>query len=685
MMTRIRSPVHIRSPMATPVFKYLFLVALGLGATATSLSPEGITLSHEASRPVTQSARSNPPAKWYPIRGGSGYEISDPKQGLSVRVDTEQTTLAAGSAVEALRFTGYRPGERSTPLNARSLTIQNGQVRLNYGHGLTAWFRSTQRGVEQGFTLGREAESDSDEVELVFDIRGNLRAHLRTPQDLEFDDAGGRTRLRYTGVFAYDDQHRPLRSWMELTGHELRLAIATHGARYPITVDPLITTVTRFTDPDQIRGDNFGFSVALSADGSVALIGAFSAGANGSATGKAYVYTQTNGVWSTKPVVTWLDPRGAVLDKFGSVVALSASGTTAVISAADASYVYTASGGVWSATPVAVLADPGGNAFQDCFGCSIALSGNGTVILVGAFGTTVNGNSDVGRVYVFAQSNGMWSTSPVAILNTPDAVTGAVFGYSVAVSADGTVALIGSPQLFGVGQAFLFAAQSGAWLSRPIATLPDPLSNKLDAYGFSVALSADGMAALVGADNSNNYSGTAYLYNSIGGVWSVTPDSVFSDPDATSGDKFGFSVTLSGDATTALVGAIGYSGSGLGAEGKAYVFKEINGLWATTPTATATLVDPQPIALDQFGTSVALSSMGTVALIGAPQQPGVVPVGSPNNTGGPGQAYAFENSNDWGYGGTTASGGGSAFDWLCSAAFLTLLLKRKHAARHGPH
>lgn len=677
--------------MATPVFKYLFLVALGWGATATSLSPDVIILSHEASRPVIQSARSNPPAKWYPIGGGRGYEISDPKQGLSVRVDTEQTTLAAGSAVEALRFTGYRPDERSTPLNARRLAIQNGQVRLNYGRGLTAWFKSTPRGVEQGFTLGREAESDSDEMELVFDIRGNLRAHLRTPQDLEFDDAGGRTRLRYTGVFAYDDQHRPLRSWMELTGHELRLAISTRGARYPITVDPLITTVTQFTDPDQIRGDNFGFNVALSADGSVALIGAFSAGANGSATGKAYVYTQTNGAWSAKPVVTWLDPQGLFLDQFGTAVALSASGTTAVISSVTHVYVYTASGGTWSATPAAVLTDPGpAGGFQDCFGCSISLSGDGTVLLIGAFGTTVNGNSDVGRVYVFTQSNGMWSTSPVAILNDPDAVTGDVFGYSVAVSADGTVALIGSPQLFGVGQAFLFAAKSGIWPSRPIATLPDPLSNKLDAFGTSVALSADGMAALVGADNSNNYSGTAYLYSSTGGVWSVTPDTVFSDPDATSGDNFGFSVALSGDATTALIGAIG----ALGGDGKAYVFQQLNGLWATSPTGTATLVDPQPIisvdkfgdvSVDEFGTSVALTFTGTEALVGAPQTPLILPVGSPNNTGGPGQAYVFENSNDWGYGGTTGSSGGGGFDWLCSAAFLMLLLRRKRAGHHLLH
>jgi len=434
--------------------------------------------------------------------------------------------------------------------------------------------------------------------------------------------------------------------------------------------------VTQFKDPDQVRGDNFGHSLTLSGDGSVALIGAFSAGANGSATGKAYIYSQTNGTWNTQPAVTWLDPQGITLDEFGFPVALSANGTTAVIAAAGSGkvYIYSSSGGTWSATPVAVLPDPAGPT-QDCFGCSVAVSANGTVVLVGAFGTTVNGNSDVGRVYVFAQSNGTWSTSPVAELNDPSAVFGEDFGYALALSADGTVALIGTPQLSpGPGTVFIFVAQSGAWGLSPIATLSDPMSNVQDNFGSSLALSSNGTVALVGAYGSDKGSGTAYLYRSTGGVWSATPEASFSDPDAAAGDFFGYSVALSGDATTALIGAIGDLGSGTvgGAEGKAYVFKEMNGQWATTPTGTASLVDPYPIALDQFGTSVALTSTGTLALVGAPQTPGFVPVGTPNNTGGPGQAYTFDNSNDWGYGTTTSSGGGGAFDWLCSAGLLIL-------------
>ena len=662
--------------MATRVFKYLVLMAAGLGVMAMHEPLDTRVLSHEGCSQVAQCALANLPAQWQLIQSDRGYEIYDATQKLSVRVDAQQTVIVAGNAAGILRLVDYSSGQQITPTIAEKLARQNGQLRVIYGHGLTAWYRKTQRGIEQGFTLSKELSSNSNQVKLVFDIRGHLQVHLRTPRELDFNDAGGRTRLRYAGVFAYDGQHRPLRARMALAGHALTLSIATRGARYPITVDPLITTVTQFKDPDQVRGDNFGQSLTLSGDGSVALIGAFSAGANGSATGKAYIYSQTNGTWNTQPAVTWLDPQGITMDKFGFPVALSANGTTAVIAAAGNSqvYIYSSSGGTWSATPVAVLPDPAGIA-HDCFGCSVAVSANGTVVLVGAFGTTVNGNSDVGRVYVFAQSNGTWSTSPVAELNDPSAVFGESFGYALALSADGTVALIGAPQLSGVGRVFLFVAQSGVWRSTPIATLLDPMSNVLDNFGSSLALPSNGTVALVGAYGSDKGSGTVYLYRSAGGVWSVTPEASFSDPDAAAGDFFGYSVALSGDATTALIGAPGDQGSGAygGAEGKAYVFKEMNGQWATTPTGTASLVDPYPIALDGFGTSVALTSTGTIALVGAPQTPGILPVGSPNNTGGPGQAYAFENSNDWGYGGTaTSSGGGGTFDWLCSAGLLIL-------------
>ncbi len=656
------------------MFKYLVLVAAGLGVMAMHKPLDTRVLSHEGCSQVAQCALANLPAQWQLIQSDRGYEISDATQKLLVRVDAQQTVIVAGEAAGIMKLVDYSSGQQITPTIAEKLARQNGQLRVIYGRGLTAWYRETQRGIEQGFTLSKELNRNSNQVKLVFDIRGHLQVHLRTPRELDFNDAGGRTRLRYAGVFAYDGQHRPLRAWMALAGHALTLSIATRGARYPITVDPLITTVTQFKDPDQVRGDNFGYSLALSGDGSVALIGAFSAGANGSATGKAYIYSQTNGTWNTQPAVTWLDPQGITLDKFGSEVALSANGATAVISAPGSSrvYVYTVSGGTWSATPVAVLPDPAG-ATQDCF-CSVAVSANGTVVLVGAFGTTVNGTSDVGRVYVFAQSNGIWSTSPVAELNDPSAVFGEDFGYALALSADGTAALIGAPHPSGVGRVFLFVAQSGAWGLSPIATLSDPMSNVQDNFGSSLALSSNGTVALVGAYGSDKGSGTAYLYRSTGGVWSATPEASFSDPDAAAGDFFGYSVALSGDATTALIGAPGDQGSGAygGFEGKAYVFKEMNGQWATTPTGTASLVDPYPIALDGFGTSVALTSTGTIALVGAPQTPGILPVGSPNNTGGPGQAYAFENSNDWGYGTTTSSGGGGAFDWLCSTGLLIL-------------
>lgn len=655
--------------LKTALFSVLVLVA-GFGSADSSSATKARVLSPAAAKIVQWSPR------WRPTKSSGGYELSEPGQHLTAQVTRNRITLISGRDAETLSLVAYSANHIYTALAAGRIIEQNAALLEYDPHGLTVWYRGVARGIEQGFTLDRAPLHTGGELDLTVELRGNLRAYLRTPQDLEFDNAEGKPKLRYSGLFAYDSRHRPLAARMELIGHSLRIKITTQGARYPITVDPLVTSVTQFNDPDNSFGDNFGYSVALSADGSEALVGAFSASANGNdATGKAYIYLKSSGSWSPKPAVTWLDPANQTLDEFGDTVALSASGTTAIVSALSGVYVYSSTGGTWSTSPVAVLTDPTGNSnsFADCFGCSISLSEDGTMALVGAWSTTVNNNSAVGRVYVYSQNNGSWSTAPVAILNAPKTVANDYFGYSVALSSLGNVALVGAPQQFGgLEHAYVFTQKNGVWASSPTATFTDPLSNELDMFGGSVSLSADGTVALVGAYGSENVAGAADLYISSGGLWTTTPTAVFSNPDASGGGAFGFSVALSEDGTGALIGGSG----ALAGEGAAYVYKQLNGLWYTTPTGDSTLIDAHPVKDGVFGTSVALSSNATTALVGEPETPCSAPAGQPPPCGGPGRAFVFDNSNNWGYGnsgGSSSGGGGGDFNWLSSAILLTIL------------
>ena len=111
-----------------------------------------------------------------------------------------------------------------------------------------------------------------------------------------------------------------------------------------------------------------------------------------------------------------------------------------------------------------------------------------------------------------------------------------------------------------------------------------------DQLGNSVALSSDGNTALVGAVfadiGSNTDQGAAYVFVRSGSTWAQQAKLTASDGAAN--DQFGFSVALSSDGNTALVGAwLADIGSNTD-QGAAYVF-------AATPTPTATRT-PTPTA-----------------------------------------------------------------------------------------
>ncbi len=89
------------------------------------------------------------------------------------------------------------------------------------------------------------------------------------------------------------------------------------------------TEEDKLLSDDGVAGDRFGFSAAL--DGTLAVIGARSANAGAVASGAAYVFSESGGVWSQVVKLAANDPDDS--DDFGASVGLS--GTTAVSGAAQ--------------------------------------------------------------------------------------------------------------------------------------------------------------------------------------------------------------------------------------------------------------------------------------------------------------------------------------------------------------
>jgi hypothetical protein len=220
----------------------------------------------------------------------------------------------------------------------------------------------------------------------------------------------------------------------------------------------------------------------------------------------------------------------------------------------------------------------------DFAGNSVALSSDGTTALVGASGE----NCDTGAAYVFVRSGNAW-TQQAAFTNGD--TTRDYFGHSVALSADGNTALVGANGAPGVA-ACVFTRSGNTWSAA--VKIPNP-TTQYDGFGYSVALSGDGKTALIGLIGA-----TAYVFTLQNGAWTEQQNlltSKFTVAD------YGDAVALSGDGNTALVADYVANGNG-----EVAVFTRSGGTW--------TEHSPLSGQSDFFGFSVALNGDGTTALVG---------------------------------------------------------------------
>jgi len=164
----------------------------------------------------------------------------------------------------------------------------------------------------------------------------------------------------------------------------------------------------------------------------------------------------------------------------------------------------------------------------------------------------------------------------------------------VALESYGSTALIGAHGKGSFkGAAYVFIRSGTTWTEQQQLTPSDPLVN--DFFGYSVALSSDGNTALIGA----HVKGAAYAFTRSGTTWSqqqqLTPS------DGAAGDRFGCSVALGSDGNSALIGAYGKNSY----TGAAYVFTRSGSTWSQQNKLTAS----DAAANDNFGYSVALGGM----------------------------------------------------------------------------
>ena len=580
-----------------------------------------------------------------------GFQAANPIQHLGIGAGGAGVLLHAPRGLElglSLRAVGY--GRTLRALNAAA---PNGAAnRVTYAHaGVGEWYVNGPLGVEQGFTIARApAGAVNGALTLAIAVSGNARASLAADgQSVTFTGVHGGS-LRYGGLSVSDASGRALRSWLALEGGELLLRVDARGARFPLRVDPMVEGPEAKLSPHGKEGEDAGLSVALSADGNTALVGA----PNGEvAGGVVWVFTRSGSVWQKSGELMMSAPESETSEcvegsegepseegnecGFGRSLALSANGDTALIGAprqsvqvpakdpevpweteaisqAGAAWVFTRSEAGWTQAAELTSPDPGA---KDHFGRSVALAGDGETALVGAPAE----HAGQGRAWVFTGSGSSWAAQGGALAGAGEQGEG-YFGRSVALSGDGRIALVGAPGDGGyLGAAWVFEYTGSVWQERG-PKLTGGGEGPEGHFGYSVALSEDGSTALVGARDDEG-KGAAWVFARSVWTWIEQGPKLVGGGEA--GEQFGYSVALSVSGNSAVVGAP-HADAG---RGLAWLYERSGTNWGAAVRKLEGSV--MEIGRARFGTSVAMS----------PDDGETVLVGGPNESGKGGAAWVF--------------------------------------------
>ena len=336
--------------------------------------------------------------------------------------------------------------------------------------------------------------------------------------------------------------------------------------------------------PDELGdGDQFGYSLALGADGDTLAVGAITEDSNSrsigenqqddtlDASGAVYVFARAGETWSQRAYLKASNSEAG--DLLGFAVALSADGTTLVASSYD---------------------EDGGSRAID--------------------GPDDNLRAASGALFVFEFDGGAWRET--AYLKGSRSERTDQLGYAVAISDDGDTIAGGagdedcllpgvnppgcdndSPEEIGaniwVGAAYVFVRQGNTWTEQAFVKASNP--RPYNSYGVRLALSGDGDTLAVTAyledeattgvhgsgpapfltvpyldawrerGNQADESGAVYLYSRVDGDW--TQRAYVKASNAQSGDEFGSAVALSGDGRIMAVAAHNEDSSARGLNG----------------------------------------------------------------------------------------------------------------------
>ena len=386
-----------------------------------------------------------------------------------------------------------------------------------------------------------------------------------------------------------------------------------------INVLTLITSTSLYSQIGQdiygkINDEKIGESVSINDDGTIIAIGAIRIDSNGPDAGQVKVYQYNGSQW----IQLGQDINGeAANDLAGISVSLNGNGTIVAIGARrndgngqDSGHVriYQYNGSQW----IQMGQDIDGEAAADDSGYSVSLSSDGTIVAIGAIWNDGNG-TESGHVRIYQYNGSQWIQLGADI----DGEAAYNYsGHSVSLSSDGTIVAIGAPNNNGdlliggaAGHVRVYSYNGSQWIQ-----LGQDINGEadLDLAGKSVSLNSDGTILAIGVqhhDGNGLDTGKVKVYQYNGSQWIQLGQDI--DGEA-SEDNFGCSVSLNNSGTIIAIGAFGNDGNGP-SSGHVRLYYYNGSQWDQIGSDIDG--DAQYI---NFGYSVSLSGNGTTVVIGTP-------------------------------------------------------------------
>jgi hypothetical protein len=324
---------------------------------------------------------------------------------------------------------------------------------------------------------------------------------------------------------------------------------------------------------------------------------------------------------------------------------------------------------------------------EDHFGHSIALSGDGTTLAVGApmessgargingKGEDESGDSS-GAVYVYSRSGTGWTQQ--AYLKASNAGSDDQFGFAVTLSGDGNTLAVSAPyedsaatgingnqadnSMPNSGAVYVFSRSRSTWSQQAYVKASNTgEKDEGDEFGYSVALSVDGNTLAVGAigedsaakgingnqaDNSANGAGAVYVFTRSGATWAQ--QAYVKSSNTARNIMYGYSVSLSANGDTMAVGEFD-SDRGKGA---LYVLTRSGTTWSQQARLQASNAEPQDsmgcwVAISDDGNTIAAGSLDEDSLLTGIQPPDAGANDEKTDTSA-GAAYVFvRNGTTW--------------------------------------